>query len=184
MRGPLSSLIHRFRAFVGDMTEVLHGPVVIGIDELDKMNDPERVAALLRDIKGIFEIDGAFFLVSISDEAARSLGLGALRTRNEFNSSFYTVLQLEPLDPSDCRQLLEMRTKDFSSEIASLIGIMSGGVAREVVRIAELVHSSSIEFRTANSGRRRRTIRPSYTISFRRTYSRITMSFMASRVGR
>jgi predicted transcriptional regulator len=139
----LSSLIHGFRAFVADITEVLDGPVVIGIDELDKMTDPERVAALRRDIKGIFEIDGAFFLVSISDEAARSLGLGALRTRNEFNSSFYTVLQLEPLDPSQSYQLLEKRTKDFSPSIAYFIGIMSGGVSREVVRIAELVYSSS-----------------------------------------
>jgi hypothetical protein len=141
----LSSLVQRFRTFAHHVSEVLEGPLIIGIDELDKMSDHDRVVALLRDVKGIFEISGVFFLVSISDEAARSLGLGALRTRNEFNSSFYTVLPLGPLEPCDCRELLEKRVKDFDPELASFIGVMSGGIAREVVRIAEIVYSKRAE---------------------------------------
>src|SRR2546423_10598289 len=72
----LSSLIHDFRALVEHAGEV-SGPIVIAIDELDKMTDPNKVRALLRDIKGIFDVPHVSFLVSVSDEAVRALSLGA-----------------------------------------------------------------------------------------------------------
>jgi hypothetical protein len=135
----LSSLIHNFRAFVQMVARELHGPVVIAIDELDKMSDATRVAQLLRDIKGIFEIQGACFLVSLSDEAAQALELGAVRARNEFNSSFYTVISMPPTTPAGALELLRMRDSGFDQECGRAIGILTGGVSREVVRVAELV---------------------------------------------
>ena len=134
----LSSLIHNFRAFVGDMASAVECPVVIAVDELDKMSDPTKVADLLRDIKGIFEIPGVYFLVSISDEAARSLELGAVRTRNEFNSSFYTVLSLAQLDARQAVELLRLRAGRFDERLAISAGILAGGIPREIVRIASL----------------------------------------------
>lgn len=135
----LSTLIHNFRAFVEEMAEAVKGPVIIAIDELDKMSDAERVAQLFRDIKGIFEIPGAYFLVSLSDEAARALGLGAVRGRNEFNSSFYTVISLPPLPPAECAELLIQRNADFDRACGRAIGVLTGGVSREVARIAEAI---------------------------------------------
>src|SRR5205814_2000761 len=97
--------------------------------------------------KGIFDVGGGvYFLVSISDEAARNLELGAVRGRNEFNSSFYAVLRLPSLRPEQCAALLELRIPAFDHDIALAIGIMSGGVAREVVRLAErAVGGSTLE---------------------------------------
>lgn len=135
----LSSLIHDFRAFVRVMAKEVKAPVVIAIDELDKMSDSTRVAQLLRDIKGIFEIDGACFLVSISDEAAQALQLGAVRTRNEFNSSFYTVIAMPPLAPAACLELLRARNEEFDADTGRGIGILTGGIGRELVRVAERV---------------------------------------------
>lgn len=137
----LSSLIHNFRAFVEEMAKTVKGPVVITIDELDKMSDASRVAQLFRDIKGIFEIPGAYFLVSLSDEAARALGLGAVRARNEFNSSFYTVISLPSLPPAECLTLLKGRDPEFDEVCGLAIGVLAGGIPREVVRVAELVRS-------------------------------------------
>ncbi len=141
----LSSLVHNFRAFVSEMAAVIDGPVVIAIDELDKMSDPSRVAQLFRDIKGIFEIPGAFFLVSLSDEAARSLDLGAVRTRDEFNSSFYTVITVPPLSPDHALQVLRARAPGFDADPGLAIGVLSGGVAREVIRLAELVRQGGMD---------------------------------------
>lgn len=139
----LSSLIQNFRAFVELMAAGVEGPVVIAIDELDKMADAVRVAQLLRDIKGIFDIPGAYFLVSLSDEAARTLQLGAVRTRNEFNSSFYAVITLPPLTPEQCLAVLRKRAADFDGPTGLAIGVMTGGVPREIVRIAERVYDAS-----------------------------------------
>jgi KAP family P-loop domain len=137
----LSSFIHNFRSFAEAMADEVEGPVVIAIDELDKMSDPPRVAQLFRDIKGIFDIPGIYFLVSLSDEAARALDLGGVRTRNEFNSSFYTVISLPRLSPHQCFELLKKRDPTFDHETSLVIGVLSGGVSREVARIGELVRA-------------------------------------------
>jgi hypothetical protein len=133
----LSSLIHNFRAFAESVADVMGGPVVIAVDELDKMSDPAKVAGLLRDIKGVFEIPGVYFLVSLSDEAARSLSLGALRTRDEFNSSFYTVLTMPPLSPQQTLELLRRRDEHFDEQLAKAFGVLSGGIPREIVRLGD-----------------------------------------------
>lgn len=132
----LSSLVNDFRALASETGRVIGG-VVIAIDELDKMSDPEGVRALLRDIKAIFEVPRVHFLVSVSDEAARNLSLGSLTTRNEFNSSFYTVLQAQPARPEDCAELLHRRG-NVPREVSLVLAVLAGGNPREVVRLAEL----------------------------------------------
>lgn len=108
----ISSLVHDFRRLGRHTAEVVRpGRVVIAIDELDKMSDPDKVRALLRDIKGIFEIEGVQFLVSVSHEAARALRLSGNADRNEFNSSFYTAVELPPLKPAECTALLTVRER-------------------------------------------------------------------------
>jgi hypothetical protein len=98
----VSSLVFDFRELSAHAAEVVRKPVVIAIDELDKIDDAKAVKKLLRDVKGIFEVPGVFFFVSVSDEAARALELGSVSGRDEFHSSFYTVIELHPLPPDAC----------------------------------------------------------------------------------
>jgi hypothetical protein len=144
----LSALVNDFRALAAQAGEVT-GRVVIAIDELDKMAEPDKVRSLLRDIKAIFEVPRVHFLVSVSDEASRSLNLGALTGRNEFNSSFYTVIELPPAAPDACADLLERRGDaradllerrgDARQDVSAVLGVLAGGNPREVLRLAELV---------------------------------------------
>ncbi|MFE5555234.1 P-loop NTPase fold protein [Streptomyces sp. NPDC056544] len=144
----LSSLVHNFREFVGEMDTALDGPILILIDELDKMIDPERVTQLLRDIKGAFEIRGVYTLVSISDEAAKYLELGAIKTRNEFNSSFSTALSIPPLSPDEAATLLRQRCEHFDRDAGRALGILTGGNPREVVRLGDTLAASGVEHLT------------------------------------
>jgi KAP-like P-loop domain-containing protein len=132
----LSSLVGDFR-WLAEETGRVTGRLVIAIDELDKMSDPDKVRALLRDIKAIFEVPRVHFLVSVSDEAARNLSLGGLSDRNEFNSSFYTVVEALPATPQDCAELLEQRG-NVPREVSLVLAVLAGGNPREVVRLAEL----------------------------------------------
>jgi hypothetical protein len=139
----ISSLIHEYREFVRRVAKQMTGPVVVGIDELDKMHDAEDVATLLRDTKGIFDVEGVHYFVSISDEAARSITMGGLKVRNEFNSSFYQVFKAPPLDEGKCKTLLARRgivMRDRQDLIA--ICVLSGGLPREVVRLADILLGS------------------------------------------
>jgi hypothetical protein len=137
----LSSLVNDFRGLTERAGEVA-GRVVVAIDELDKMDDSEKVRALLRDIKGIFEVPRVHFFVSVSDEAARSLNLGALTGRNEFNSSFYTVIELPPATPEACAELLEGRAA-VPRDVALSLAILAGGNPREVLRLAEIAAATT-----------------------------------------
>jgi hypothetical protein len=136
----VASLIFDFRNLAELIAAKLAGPLVIGIDELDKIENADAVRELLRDIKGIFEVTGAHFLVSISDEAAVALQLGTLQTggRNEFNSSFYTVIELLPLGPGGANELLQARGFGDSSRLAAALCLLSGGNQRELIRMADL----------------------------------------------
>ena len=139
----LSSLVNDFRALAQEAGDVA-GRVVIAIDELDKMEDGDAVRRLLRGIKGIFEVPHVHFLVSVSDEAARSLALGALEDRNEFNSSFYTVVEVQPARPTDLAELLERRSHGaVGRDVAIALSVLAGGNPREVVRLAELAGSAT-----------------------------------------
>ena len=135
----IASLVFDFRNLAEALAGVMNGPIVIGIDELDKLPTPAAARALLRDIKGIFEVTGVHFLVSVSEEASASLQLGTLQSggRNEFNSSFYTIIELPPLELSSAKQLLEARDYTVNANQTYALCLVSAGNQRELVRIAD-----------------------------------------------
>lgn len=134
----IASLVFDFRSLAEAIVHVMKGPLVIGIDELDKLGDPAAAQELLRDIKGIFEIDGVHFLVSVSEEEAAALQLGTLREdkRNEISGSFYTIIELPPLDESSTKQLLATKGHRVDKDQAYALCLMSAGNQRELIRIA------------------------------------------------
>jgi hypothetical protein len=133
----VASLVFDFRRLAAAIVAATGKPLVIGIDELDKIDDPEAVRSLLRDIKGIFEVSAVFFLVSVSEEAAAALRLGALHGRDEFSSSFYTVIEMPPLDPAGVALLVGSRGRDLADAESTLLCLLSVGNWRDVIRLAE-----------------------------------------------
>jgi hypothetical protein len=135
----VASLVFDFRRLAELIVKATGKRLVIGIDELDKLDDPETARALLRDIKGIFEISGFFFLVSVSEEAATALHLGPLqgKGRNEFNSSFYTVIELPPLGPDKVGEIAKRRGVQLNSSGKQLLCLLSAGNVRELIRMAD-----------------------------------------------
>lgn len=136
----IASLVFDFRNLAEHIVATTGKQLVIGIDELDKIKDPDAVRNLLRDVKGVFEITNVFFLVSVSEEAAVALQLGSLQAdgRNEFNSSFYTVFDLPPLSVEETAGLLESRKIEVSPVRAQLLCLLGEGNWREAVRLAEV----------------------------------------------
>lgn len=135
----VASLVFDFRRLAEAIVAATGKTLVIGIDELDKIDDPAAARKLLRDIKGMFEIAGVFFLVSVSEEAANALQLGALQGngRNEFNSSFYTVIEMPPLGPADVTEIAAVRDRPLRPALARLLCLLSAGNMRELVRLAD-----------------------------------------------
>jgi hypothetical protein len=139
----LASLTTAFRSFAESLPRVIDGPLVLAIDELDKLEDAERATQLLRDIKGVFDIDGVHVLVSVSDEAARQFELGGVRRRNEFNSAFPSSIQLSEVSVTEARQILDRRGIQFMDDgVVQYLTAYSNGLPRELIRSSELVYDS------------------------------------------
>jgi len=88
-------LVGEIRLLLTSMAESRQ--VVIGIDELDKIQSAEEAVQFVDDIKSIFGIPGCFFLISISDDALADFERRGLPFRNAFDSAFDEVIALNYL---------------------------------------------------------------------------------------
>jgi hypothetical protein len=110
----------------------------IGIDELDKM-DRDDAAKFLNSIKAIFGVENCFFLVSVSDDALSDFERRGLPLRNAFDSSLYEIVRVNVLDFDGAKRLLNSRTligEPFPANFAALCFCLSGGLPRDLVRLA------------------------------------------------
>jgi KAP family P-loop domain len=133
------ALVFEFRRLAALIVTTTRKPLVIGIDELDKVSDRGAVVKLLQDVRGVLEIPNVHFLVALSEESAAALNLGSLqvRGRNEFNSSFSTVVSLPPLSAEQAAALLGELGLTVTIERARILSLLSAGNVREMIRLAE-----------------------------------------------
>lgn len=105
----LMSLISKYREFVemvvyrikrGALGERIDNDfeVIICIDEMDKIIDAEELRNSLRRMKTIFEIPGAYYYLSLAEDALKTLYLGSVGGKNEIDSTFDHIVHVPPLD--------------------------------------------------------------------------------------
>ncbi|GLZ36798.1 hypothetical protein [Actinokineospora sp. NBRC 105648] len=134
-------IVEEFRRFAGRAAAVLRAAgrcdrLVVAIDELDKIGQPEKAHEFVNDIKGIFGVPGCLFVVSVSDEAISSFERRGIAVRDAFDSAFSEMLVLEPFTHAETAQWLERRLPGLSREFVALCHCLSGGVPRELRRCA------------------------------------------------
>jgi len=116
-----------------------YGPkIMIGIDEIDKI-DIDSAQRFLNDIKAIFGVPNCLYLVSVSDEALAVFEQRVLLGRTAFDSSFDEVVRARELDFVSCRYLLRRRIAGIPDSLIAFCEIMSGGLPRDVIRMARSV---------------------------------------------
>ncbi len=109
-------------------------PVVIAIDEMDKMESPEQARQFLNDIKAIFGVPDCIYLVSVSESARSSFERRGLPGRDVFDSSFHEVFQLKYLDTEESIKVLNGRVIGLPIPFHGLCHCLSGGLARDLIR--------------------------------------------------
>jgi hypothetical protein len=116
--------------------------IVIGIDEIDRMS-AASAERFLNDIKAIFGIPQCLYLVSVSDEALAVFEQRILQGRSAFDSTFDEVLRARELDFGSCMQLLRRRIAGIPDVLIAFCQVMSGGLPRDLIRMARLVVETS-----------------------------------------
>jgi len=123
-----------FKGFV--VTLASEGPVIIGIDELDKIESADKAQAFLNDIKSVFGVERCYFLISISKEALANFERRGLPVRDAFDSALDDVVRVSPLDYPAARDLIRIRVVGLPEPYAAVIYCLSGGLPRDMIRWA------------------------------------------------
>lgn len=136
--------VARLRAFLTQAvgSEVPSGKklhVRIGIDELDKMESEEVAHRFLNEIKGVFGIPRCHFLVSVSEEALSNFDRRGAHLRDAFDSAFDEIMYVQPLRFTEARALLAQRVIGLSVPYQALCHVLSGGLPRDLIRVARTV---------------------------------------------
>lgn len=111
-------------------------PILIAIDELDKITDDGRATEIINGIKDLFHIDGVHFILSVSDDALLSFATRGIPFRDTFDSAFDTVVEIPPMTAAESCDLLRARVQYFPYPAALLCHAWSGGLPRDLIRTA------------------------------------------------
>jgi hypothetical protein len=108
--------------------------IIIGIDEMDKLDSDEQAQRFLNEIKSIFGLQRCFYLVSVSENAMSSFERRGLPFRDAFDSSFDSIVYVDYLDVAAARNLMEQRVIGRPIPFFCLSYCLSGGLARDLIR--------------------------------------------------
>jgi hypothetical protein len=129
--------LRQFLQFAATRISAKDGPrLIVGIDELDKIEDETRAQQFLNDIKSVFGVAGCHFLVSVSEDAMSSFERRGLPFRDVFDSAFDEIISIEYLTFAESSDLIGRRTTEISVPFKGLGFCLSGGLPRDLIRAA------------------------------------------------
>lgn len=139
-------VVARLRDFLELVVDVLGAKpvnlsgIVVGIDELDKISDPEDAHRFLNEIKGIFGVKHCLFLVSVSDDALTAFERRGMPARDAFDSAFTTMINVRPFTVQQSETWLAQRALGIPKPFVWLCHCLSGGLPRDLGRVAIALH--------------------------------------------
>ncbi|MEV4144587.1 P-loop NTPase fold protein [Amycolatopsis sp. NPDC049691] len=134
-------LIADLRGFLGVVAQQFlqqDKRLVIGIDELDRIEPIDRARDFLNEVKAVFEVPDCLFLLSVSDEALEEADLARPGRKDAFDSAVDEVVRVEPLTYDYSVKLLDRRVIGFPRPFSALFHCLAGGVPRDLLRIARV----------------------------------------------
>ncbi|MBM0275047.1 P-loop NTPase fold protein [Micromonospora tarensis] len=137
------------RRFLAQVAELTGQPVIVCVDELDKIADAQQAVDLVNALKDLFHIEGVHFIVSVSTDAMHSFAARGVPVRDVFDSSLDTVISIARLSWAESRALLDRRVLYFPDAAAAYCHAWSGGHARDLIRTARAMIDASRDATTA-----------------------------------
>jgi hypothetical protein len=110
--------------------------MVVCVDELDKISDPDHLVEIVNELKDLFHIQKVHFLVTVSTDALDSFEQRGLAGRDVFDSAFDTVVHTRWLTLDESLDVVKARATGFPPIVAMLCHAWSGGLARDLLRAA------------------------------------------------
>lgn len=129
-------LVEAYKAYLEQYRRLEDRPIAIAIDELDKLASAHDAIAAVNGLKDLFHIPNTHFIVSVSEDAMRRFTMRGIPFRDVFDSSFDTIVKIQPLSPDDALKILARRVEGFPASVALFCYAWSGALPRDLIRTA------------------------------------------------
>jgi hypothetical protein len=115
--------------------------LVIGIDEMDRIEDAESAGKFLAELSSVFGTSHSVYLISVSPEALAAGGRRMVPLKTASSGIFDDMVWVEPLDLPTAGDLLDRRVIGLPASFIALCYVLSGGLPRDLLRIARTIFS-------------------------------------------
>jgi Cdc6-like AAA superfamily ATPase len=126
--------VDAFQKFAALYRKVGKRTVIVAVDELDKISDPDEAIGVVNGLKDLMHGEGIHFLVSVSEDALARFALRGIPLRDAFDSTFDTIAEVDRFSVEDARILLERRVVGMPQVLAYYCHALSGGIPRDLIR--------------------------------------------------
>lgn len=144
-------------SFLDKVADVFGQKCVICLDELDKINDPDQLAELLKGVKGILGQRRTYFLLTVSEDALARFSARRRAERDIIESAFDEILYLDrvgyDLSQIIVDQMLALNDGARSTQFIAnsiLVWIFAGGIPREIKRNVILCAANNLDLTEAD----------------------------------
>lgn len=134
----LQSLTDRYQEYVSVILPFYNGKLILMVDELDKMSDPEDVRNVILQLKGALFQHGCYYVMSLSQDCARAFRGRLTEGRDIFESTFDDILDIRRIQTGTARNMIRKRLGDengISDDLLNVLIAFCGAIPREIVRL-------------------------------------------------
>ena len=128
----LPDIVEECRGFLKRISD--YYLVVLSIDELDKVESDEKAQKFLNDIKGLFQIEGCFYLISVSESAMSKFERRGVPFRDAFDSALDEIIRLDYQNFDRSLGLIDERVTFFPVPFAAFAYCHTGRLPRDLIR--------------------------------------------------
>ena len=113
--------------------------LVIGIDQMDQIDDPKAACKFLDEISAVFGTPGCVYLLAISPGALAAIDQRAIPLKTSSSGLFDDMVWIDSFTLNDVTKLLDDRVTGLPRTFIKLCYVLSGGLPRELLRIARAI---------------------------------------------
>ena len=147
----LPELVASYRGFSHEVATWLRhrggqgARLVVGIDEIDRIAEPADAERFLNSVKPVFGVPGCVYIITVSEEALARFERRLVGSSTAMASAFDETVRLGRFSLGESRQLLRRRVIGFPDAFVALSHCLSGGVPRDLVRMARAIVKIRVE---------------------------------------
>jgi hypothetical protein len=116
--------------------------LVIGIDQLDQIEDSQAAGAFLNELSSVFGTPHCVYLIAVSPGTLATVDQRIVPLKTSSGGIFDEMVWVEPLNLHQAGDLLDRRVIGLPATFIALCYVLSGGLPRDLFRIARAIFTA------------------------------------------